>query len=471
LNKLFPIICVVVISSIFASSCTPSQSAIATGAVQTSTALPTTTPAPTATPTNIPQPTPTPTSTATPDAPRTIRVPEDQPTIQAGIDAARDGDTVLVAPGIYTENLTISQRSITLASYFLTAGDEQFITNTVIDGNKLSVIKVTRTAGPDTKIIGFTIQNGDNGISARSSLQILNNHFLHNKDGIDYQDSGGLNSGNLYENNIDDGIDLDGSTEATIENNIIRNNRDDGIEIRLHEYSGPTLNIIIRNNIISGNLEDGIQLIDYPDVSARIFHIEDNLIQGNAMTGLGLMDNADSNEDFRAASIPERIYLINNTIVDNPYGVSGGDNLIALNNIFLNSTTLALKNVDAHSIAAYNLFWNNVADTEGSNTDPGSTLFTSPALDATYRLEQDSPAIDAGIAHFEWNGEIVLDLPAGAFSGSAPDLGAYEANSHEAYTAPFEVLRWQRADMGFIITDRSRAVAEDRLRSIGPTVG
>ena len=238
-----------------------------------------------------------------------------------------------------------------------------------------------------------------------------------------------------------DGIDLDGATEATIENNIIRNNKDDGIEIRLHEYSGPILTVIIRNNTISGNLEDGIQLIDYPDVSDRVFFIERNLIQGSAMAGLGLMDNGNSTEDFRAANIPERIYLINNTFADNPYSLSGGDNVVALNNIFVNSTTLALKNVDADSIVAYNLFWNNATDSQGSNIDSNATFFADPLLDSNGQLQQDSPAIDAGVARFEWNGETILEIPPNAFSGEAPDLGTFELNSPEAHAAPFGVLR------------------------------
>lgn len=354
-----------------------------------------------------------------------LRVPQDYPTIQAAIDAAQDGDLVLVSPGTYTENIVLSGKTITLASEFFTLYDPSLIDRTIIDGGGSIAITVDASVGPGTKITGFTIQNGDDGISASGQLEILHNRFVENGDAIDYEGGGGICRDNVFEDNSDDAVDLDGPTQALIEDNVIRNNGDDGIEIRLHDYAGPVLNIIIRDNTISGNDEDGIQIIDYPDLSDRFLLIERNLIQGNAMAGLGLMDNGDTDEDYRAASIPERIQVYNNTFVDNDHGLTGGDNLIALNNLFVNSTTLATKQVDGDSIAAYNLYWNNGQDDQGSNLDLATTLYADPLLVANYRLQPESPAIDAGTASFQWQGETILDLT-GRFSGEAPDLGAYE---------------------------------------------
>jgi hypothetical protein len=187
------------------------------------------------------------------------------------------------------------------------------------------------------------------------------------------------------------------------------------------------LAVVIRGNRISGNRGDGIQLIDGEAHSSRIFRIERNLISGNAQAAIGMMCCMNTREDFQAASLSEPIYLFHNTFVGNDHGVTGGDNAIALNNLFAHNARVGLKGLNGGSIAAYNLFFANGQDFVDSNTDAATTFIADPLLDADHRPSRRSPAIDAGTAFFEWDSEVVLNRAPGDYAGFAPDLGAFEA--------------------------------------------
>lgn len=92
----------------------------------------------------------------------TISVPTPEwPTIQTGIDAAFDGDTVLVQPGTYVENINFNGKNITVGSLCLTTGESTYISRTVIDGNQSGSV-VTFESGENSTavLIGFTIING-----------------------------------------------------------------------------------------------------------------------------------------------------------------------------------------------------------------------------------------------------------------------------------------------------------------------
>lgn len=82
-------------------------------------------------------------------------VPGDHATIQAAIDAAADGDTVLVAAGTYEETIDYLGKTITIES---ADGPEQ----TVIDGSAIggTVVTVASGEGPATTLRGFTITGG-----------------------------------------------------------------------------------------------------------------------------------------------------------------------------------------------------------------------------------------------------------------------------------------------------------------------
>ena len=69
-------------------------------------------------------------ATGTSETPRTLRVPDDHPTVQSAVDAAEPGDLILLAPGTYSEAVTVEVPRVTIRgldrnTVILDGGDER----------------------------------------------------------------------------------------------------------------------------------------------------------------------------------------------------------------------------------------------------------------------------------------------------------------------------------------------------------
>ncbi|HHE40751.1 MAG TPA: hypothetical protein ENL10_04540, partial [Candidatus Cloacimonetes bacterium] len=80
--------------------------------------------------------------------------------IQNGIDSSQNGDTVLVYPGTYVENIDFNGKNIVLASLELITGNESYIDSTIIDGGKQSSCIRLHNSEQNAVIQGFSITNG-----------------------------------------------------------------------------------------------------------------------------------------------------------------------------------------------------------------------------------------------------------------------------------------------------------------------
>jgi len=81
-------------------------------------------------------------------------------TIQAGINASVNGDTILVYPGRYFESLNTNGRNIALVSLEAITGDADYIDSTIIDGNHENNCLQIRSGETGVLVQGFSLCNG-----------------------------------------------------------------------------------------------------------------------------------------------------------------------------------------------------------------------------------------------------------------------------------------------------------------------
>ena len=313
----------------------------------------------------------------------TYYVPDNYSTIQGAVDASVSGDTILVRPGTYTGQTSISAKGILLKS---TNGP--LVTTIEAPGQK--GIFINNTVGADTAVVdGFTVRNCSHGIWIDDGQGVIQNNII--RENFD-----------TFETACGGGICARYCSYVLIRNNTITDNYAQWKGGGIWTFSGT---VIIEDNLIASNETDaqtaGIR------VEYSLGRISGNTVTGNTPGGIQLTGNNpmtvfgnviawNIGAGFVTDWPTNGTYLYNNTIVYNTgtglaFAAAPGSSTAARNCIIrgnADEVTGDQLRIDYCDIEGG---WSGLG-TGNIDVDP---MFCDSA-DTNFRLHEASPCIGAG---------------------------------------------------------------------------
>jgi len=397
----------------------------------------------------------------------TIRVPQDASSVQAGVDAASDGDTVLVDEGVYTENIVV-RKKIILASLYARDKDTSHISRTILDGssprNADSAAVVTFDAGTDTTsiLMGLTVRGGKGNLRGSyrvgggidifaGGARIVRNWITgNNATNATSSRGGGISIWNPFATANIPYVIIESNV---ISRNTIQGSYAEGAGVSLSHPGRIAGNVIERNEAIGTNtsLGGGIS-ISGNGASVEIFN---NIVANNRSSlesgGFSVTTGAE-------------VTFVNNTIVYNSSrGAEGGRvtqaTIRVMNNIFWNpgdGAEIAVSEV--RTLAAEYYVQNNLI----RSNFYGENINVDPALTDTigFTLSPGSPCISRGVDTATLGGMLVVapstDIHGNIRPNSAnsrPDLGAVESAFETSSPFTQDSQQWLKT---MISQDRER---------------
>jgi hypothetical protein len=274
---------------------------------------------------------------------------QDYTLIQPAITQSCDGDTVLVYPGHYYENLSMMGKNITLASLELTTGNIEYKHSTIIDGNQSGSVIIIQNGESDITIRGLTISNGSGWTSANMNY------------------GGGIQIGGLS-----------GGRNVRLINNIICNNKAD---------SGGGVFISTANVLLSGT--SIFKNISRSGGGVRF----ENTISGQWSLSFDSINRSSIYNNYAALGSDLFTYNKNyTTVVVDTFTVANPWNFyacgIASNDNIINPFTFDILNTSGHQEINQDLYvapWGSDDNSGTSPQDPFQTIFH-----ATYMIASDS---------------------------------------------------------------------------------